>query len=73
MAKETRPFNRDELEAKVAAYENLSRNMKLSESSRTYFRNRAKTIRSLLAVTDRLWGKPKTGRRTETEKDIERR
>ena len=73
MAIETRPFNRDEVDAKATACENLSRDMKLTESSRAYFRSKAKALRRLLAVTDRMWGKPKTGRSTETEKDIERR
>ena len=74
MAKEsTRPFNRDELEAKAIECENLSHDMKLTESSRAYFRNKAKSLRRLLEITDRMWGKPKNGRSTETEKNIERR
>ena len=74
MKKENRrPFDRDELEAKAIANENLSHDMNLTESSRAYFRNKAKTLRRLLAVTDRMWGKPKNGRSTETEKNIELR
>lgn len=62
--KNWRPFDRDKLEREAAIYEKWAKEESNAEW-RKYHEAKAKKIRRILAVTDRMWGKPKKGRNTK--------
>lgn len=67
-------FDPAEFEAKATAYENLSRNMNLTDSTRKYFAGKAKSTRRVLAFMDRAGWFKRSGKTIEKGEDhIERR